>query len=241
MPVKKSSALRPALEGTSDERWRRAFGGTCECGSASRRTMSIPHAEPDRGICRSVPWLRGSSAGSVAQQNPVWPFAASRYASAVDLNAFMCGRASASACAPGPQPRSATGPGGATTFASSSAVRSTSSRCSGSSRRRPQAALSRSYIKRKNQCGAGMAATLRVRLLAGAGANPDARAAEVDDLGRRTASPAVTLVLHVHALAAPHALMGLPSSAGSTAPDQALGRSLDSLPLLRPLELRRAA
>jgi hypothetical protein len=58
----------------------------------------------------------------------------------------------------------ATGPGGATMLASSSAVRSTSSRCSGSSRRRSQAALSRSYMKRKNQCGAGTAATLRVRL-----------------------------------------------------------------------------
>jgi len=52
-----------------------------------------------------------------------------------------------------------------------------------------------------------MAATLRVRLLAGA--SPDAPAAEVDDLGRRTASPAVTLVVHVHALAAPHAVDGL--------------------------------
>ena len=68
-------------------------------------------------------------------------------------------------------PRSATGPGGATTFASSSAVRSPSSRCSGSSRRRSQATLSRSYMKRKNQCGAGMAATLHVRLPAGV---PDA-------------------------------------------------------------------
>jgi hypothetical protein len=74
----------PALEGFSDERWRR--------GSASRRTMPIPCAEPDRGICRSVPWRRGFSAGSVAQQNPVWPSAASRYASAVDLNAFTRGR-----------------------------------------------------------------------------------------------------------------------------------------------------
>jgi hypothetical protein len=76
-------------------------------------------------------------------------------------------RASASACAQGPQPRAATGPGGATTFASSSAIRLTGSRCFGSSRRRSQAALSRSY---KNQCGAVMAATLRladVRLLAG--------------------------------------------------------------------------
>jgi hypothetical protein len=44
-----------------------------------------------------------------------------------------------------------------------------------------------------------MATTLRVRLLAGA--SPDAPAAELDDLGRRTASPAVTLVVHVHALA----------------------------------------
>jgi hypothetical protein len=62
-------------------------------------------------------------------------------------------------------------------------------------------------MKRQNQCGAGMAATLRVRLLAGA--SPDAPAAEVDHLGRRTASPAVTLVVHVHALAAPHAVDGL--------------------------------
>ena len=37
----------------------------------------------------------------------------------------------------------------------------------GSSRPRPQAALSRSYTKRKNQRGAGMAATLTVRLTAG--------------------------------------------------------------------------
>src|SRR5690606_27648108 len=44
---------------------------------------------------------------------------------------------------------------------SSSAVRSTSSRCSGSSCRRSQAALSRSYMKRKNERGAGIAATLR--------------------------------------------------------------------------------
>jgi hypothetical protein len=44
-----------------------------------------------------------------------------------------------------------------------------------------------------------MATTLRVRLLVGA--RPDAPAAEVDDLGRRTASPAVTLVVPVHALA----------------------------------------
>jgi hypothetical protein len=80
----------PALEGTSDERWRRAFGGTCESGQRHARTMPIPYAEPDRGICRSVPWLRRSSAGSVAQQNGVWPFAASRYASAVDVNAFTC-------------------------------------------------------------------------------------------------------------------------------------------------------
>jgi hypothetical protein len=57
-------------------------------GQRHARTMSIPYAEPDRGICRSVPWLRRSSAGSVAQQNGVWPFAASRYASAVDVNAF---------------------------------------------------------------------------------------------------------------------------------------------------------
>jgi hypothetical protein len=46
-----------------------------------------------------------------------------------------------------------TGPGGATTFANSSAVRSTSSRCSGSSRRRAQAALSRSYMKRRTSAG----------------------------------------------------------------------------------------
>ena len=46
-------------------------------------------------------------------------------------------------------------------------VRSTSSRCSGSLRRRAQAALSRSYMKRKNQRGAGMAAMVRVRLPAG--------------------------------------------------------------------------
>jgi hypothetical protein len=31
--------------------------------------LPIPSAEPDRGICRSVPRLRGTSAGSVAQQN----------------------------------------------------------------------------------------------------------------------------------------------------------------------------
>ena len=49
--------------------------------------------------------------------------------------------------------------------------------------------------------------TLRVRLLVGA--SPDAPAAEVDDLGRRTASPAVTLVVHAHALAAPHAVDGV--------------------------------
>jgi hypothetical protein len=61
-------------------------------------------------------------------------------------------------------------PGGATTFASSSAIRLTSSRCSGSSRRRSQAAFSRSCMNRKNHCGALMAATLwlaDVRLLAG--------------------------------------------------------------------------
>jgi hypothetical protein len=62
-------------------------------------------------------------------------------------------------------------------------------------------------MKRQNQCGAGMAATLCVRLLAGA--SQVAPAAEVDDLGRRTASPAVTLVVPVHALAAPHAVDGL--------------------------------
>jgi len=50
-------------------------------------------------------------------------------------------------------------------------VRSTSSRCSGSLRRRAQAALSRSYMKRKNQRGAGMAAMVRVQLPAGV---PDA-------------------------------------------------------------------
>jgi hypothetical protein len=72
------------------------------------------------------------------------------------------------ACAPGPQPRSAPDPGCATTFASSSAVRSTSSRCSGSSRRRSQAAVSRSYMKRKNHCGERTAATLRVRPYTGA-------------------------------------------------------------------------
>jgi hypothetical protein len=62
-------------------------------------------------------------------------------------------------------------------------------------------------MKRQNQCGAGMATTLRVRLLVGA--SLDAPAAEVDDLGRRTASLAVTLVVHAHALATPHAVDGL--------------------------------
>jgi hypothetical protein len=47
----------------------------------------------------------------------------------------------------------------------------------------PQAALSRSYMKRKNQCGAGMAATLRVRPPAGV---PDAiRELVVGDQRRR--------------------------------------------------------
>lgn len=78
----RSVARLLALEGTYDERWRRAFGGICECGSTSRRAMPIPYVEPDRGICWSVAWLSGSSAGSVAQYNPVWPFAASRIASA---------------------------------------------------------------------------------------------------------------------------------------------------------------
>jgi hypothetical protein len=62
-------------------------------------------------------------------------------------------------------------------------------------------------MKRQNQGGAGMATTLRVRLLAGA--SPDGPAAELDDLGRRTASPAMTLVVHAHARAAPHAVDGL--------------------------------